>query len=173
MRIESASAEDAPAIAETHVLAWQHAYQDILPAEFLAQLSVQQREAMWADSIAKGVPELLVARSKGQVTGFIAFGPCRDEGALPGAAEVWAIYLRPTAWSKGIGRALWLAAREQLANQGYRSVSLWVIINNQRAINFYVAAGFHAEPKTQKESIFGGVQKQKIRYIQSIQTIPG
>lgn len=168
MHIEPASVDDAFAIAEVHVIAWQYAYRDILPAEVLAKLSVQQREAMWADSIAKGVPELLVARTDGQVAGFIAFGPCRDEDRSSEAAEIWAIYLRPTALSKGIGRALWLAANQRMIKQGYRSVSLWVFTNNQRAIKFYTAAGFLVQPRTQKDSTLGGAQAQKIRYVQVI-----
>ena len=168
MHIEPASVDDAFAIAEIHVIAWQHTYRDILPAEVLAQLSVQQREAMWADSIAKGVPELLVARTEDQVAGFIAFGPCRDEDRTPESAEIWAIYLRPTALSKGIGRSLWLAANQRMIKQGYRSVSLWVFIANQRAIKFYTAAGFRVQPKTQKDSTLGGAQAQKIRYVQVI-----
>jgi ribosomal protein S18 acetylase RimI-like enzyme len=168
MHIEPASVDDAFAIAEVHVIAWQHTYSGIVPADILAQLSVQQREAIWADSIAKGVPDLLVARTEGQVAGFIAFGPCRDEGRSSEEAEIWAIYLRPTALSTGIGRALWLAANQRMIRQGYRSVSLWVFTNNHRAIKFYTAAGFRVQPETQKDSTFGGAQAQKIRYVQVI-----
>ena len=135
MHIGPAALEDARAVAQVHVLSWQHAYREILPSGFLSQLSAESREAMWHESIVKGVPELLVARVQDTVVGFIAFGPSRDEGTSPASAEVWAIYLAPNSWSSGIGRALWLAAKERMLEQSVRSVSLWVIATNERAIN--------------------------------------
>jgi hypothetical protein len=75
MHIGPAALEDARAVAQVHVLSWQHAYREILPSGFLSQLSVESREAMWHESIVKGVPELLVARVQDTIVGFIAFGP--------------------------------------------------------------------------------------------------
>ena len=168
MHIGPASLEDAHAVAQVHVLSWQHAYRNVLPSEFLSQLSVERRAAMWHESIVKGVPELLVAKVQGAVVGFVAFGPSRDEGANPGSAEVWAIYLAPESWSSGIGRALWLAARERMLEQRVRSVSLWVIATNQRAISFYRAAGFRPADVSPKELTLGGVKVQEVRYVQAL-----
>src|SRR2546425_11530804 len=81
MHIAPARLEDARQVAEIHVTTWQSAYQGIVPAEYLASLSVDQREAMWRESIAEGVPELLVAKAEGGMIGWAAFGPCRDEGS--------------------------------------------------------------------------------------------
>lgn len=126
------------------------------------------REAMWRESIVKGVPELLVAKVRGAVVGFIAFGLSRDAGAGPADAEVWSIYLAPSSWSSGIGRALWLAAKERMLEQGVRLVSLWVIATNQRAISFYRSAGFQPEATPLKEFTLGGVQLQEVRWVQAL-----
>ena len=165
MRIEPATPEDCRAIAEVHVLSWQHAYQHLLPAEFLASLSVEQRAAMWQESLATGRPQLLVARDHGQIAGFVAFGPSRDEGAPPHCAEVWAIYVAPSSWSRGVGRMLWLAAKDRMLAQGYKMVSLWVIAGNERAIQFYLAAGFKPEAQSIKQFTLGGVQLHEVRYV--------
>lgn len=90
------------------------------------------------------------------VVGFVSFGPCRDETAPLDRGEVWAIYVAPSAWSKGAGQALWRAASERLRALGFRSVSLWVIAGNERARRFYCAAGFSVEVGSEKEFEIGG-----------------
>ena len=102
------------------------------------------------------------------MAGFVAYGPCRDEGANTSTAEIWALYLAPTAWSSGIGRALWLAGQERMVAQGMSSVSLWVFTANNRAIKFYRSAGFLPDALPVKEFTLGGVQVQEVRYVQTL-----
>lgn len=168
MSIRAANLADAEAIAQVHVTAWQHAYEHILPADFLARLSVEKRRAMWSESIAKGQPHILVAETNGQITGFAAYGPCRDEGSSPTSFEIWAIYLSPPYWSLGHGRELWLASREAVIAIGANRISLWVIENNERAIKFYLAAGFVPDPNSAKSLELGGAQINEIRYVQQL-----
>jgi ribosomal protein S18 acetylase RimI-like enzyme len=156
---------DARAIAEVHVQSWQSAYRDLLPQAFLDALSVEKRQAMWAESLAKKKPSLLVAEVDERIVGFSAFGPCRDEGALPTDHEVWAIYVVPSQWSTGLGQQLWLQAKEAMARQGATRISLWVLAGNQRAIRFYVAAGFRPEPGLVKSFEMAGVRFQERRYL--------
>jgi ribosomal protein S18 acetylase RimI-like enzyme len=165
MRVEPAVVEDAHAIAAVHVASWQVAYADLLPSDYLFSLSVAQREAMWKESLERGTPQLLVARSEREVVGFCAFGSSRDEGAMASCAEVWALYLEPNVWSRGVGRTLWLAALECMLEQGFKSVSLWVIANNERAIRFYRAAGFSPEEGSLKEFTLGGTPMHEVRLI--------
>jgi ribosomal protein S18 acetylase RimI-like enzyme len=164
MHVERAKLEDAHAIAEIHVLTWRAVYQGIVPADYLATLSVEKREALWRDSIAKGTPELWVAKTEGRVIGWVASGPCRDKGTPPQVGEVWAIYVTPSHWSSGVGRALWLTARERLQQHGYKSVSLWVLAENSRAIKFYLAAGFAPDLSSTKELTLGGKPLTEVRY---------
>ena len=165
MSIRAATLADADAIAQVHVASRRHAYQGILPAEFLSRLSVEKRQATWSDSIAKGTPHILVAEVAGQVIGFSAVGVCRDKDSLPASFEVWAIYLSPAHWSLGHGRALWLASREASIARGARRISLWVIANNERAIRFYRAAGFVPEFNSLKAFELGGMQVNEVRYV--------
>jgi ribosomal protein S18 acetylase RimI-like enzyme len=164
MRIEPATLDDARAIAEVHVLTWHAAYQTIFPTEYLAGLSIDEREALWRESIPKGDPEIWVARIEGRIVGCISFGRCRDEGASPQTGEVWAIYVMPSHWSTGVGRTLWLNARERMKQQGYKSVSLWVLAENARAIDFYLAGGFVPNPSSAKDITRGGRTLKEVRY---------
>jgi ribosomal protein S18 acetylase RimI-like enzyme len=165
IRIRPATLDDAMQIAQVHIAAWQHTYRSLLPAEFLARLSVESRMKMWRESIENNHPMILVADADGTIAGFSAYGPCRDKGAAPDAFEIWALYLLPAHWSQGVGRALWLASRESMRQRGARSVSLWVIDGNERAIGFYRAAGFLPDADLPKPFELGGVQLGELRFV--------
>ena len=123
MNIDRATLSDVRAVAEIHVDAWRSAYAGILPADYLAALSVEQREAMWKKTVESGQPELLVAKDNGTVLGWVSFGSCRDKDVPSSQAEVWAICVAPNSWFKGVGRQLWHRARELLSQRGYPSHS--------------------------------------------------
>lgn len=165
MQIVRATLEDAHDIAQVHVLAWRAAYDGIVPAAHLAAQSVAKRETVWREAIAKGMPEVWVAKTAGQLLGWVAFGPSRDQDAAPQAGEIWALYVTPSHWSRGVGRQLWLRARERLAEQDYKNVSVWVLTENARAIRFYRAAGFAADPSGRKEIVMAGKPLQELRYV--------
>jgi ribosomal protein S18 acetylase RimI-like enzyme len=166
MKIEHASPEDARAVAEIHVGAWRVAYASLLSAEYLASLSVEKRTRQWAQCIAQGEPELLVAKDDhGAVLGWLSFGKCRDAGASPAEAEIWALYAAPSVWSTGVGRMLWLEARARMRAQGFEACSLWVFPQNERAIRFYRAAGFSAGSSAPQEFELDGQRLQEARYV--------
>lgn len=168
MQVTHAAPEDARAVAEIHVDTWRVAYASIVPADYLASLSVERREAMWKECIATGAPELLVAKKTGVVQGWLSFGQCRDEGAPETEAEVWAIYVAPSAWSTGAGRMLWVRARELMLAQGFKSCSLWVFPQNDRAIKFYHSAGFAHDGAAPKSFEISGTQLQEVRFISQL-----
>jgi ribosomal protein S18 acetylase RimI-like enzyme len=165
MNITAALPEDSSAIARAQVRSWQAAYAGILPPEYLAGLSVEQREALWRELISRGAPELLVAREGESVVGFIAFGSCRDADAVASQAEIWAIYVVPSHWSQGVGASLWRAARRRLEQQGYETVTLWVLTRNTRAAQFYTGVGFTPQDDSRKDVVIGGMVLQEIRYV--------
>lgn len=168
LTILRARPEDTAEIARIHVAAWQTAYRDIVPSEFLAKQSVEKRRHYWLSVVAEGLPALLVAKHSEQVVGWIAFAACRDAGSMSRDAEVWALYVDPAYWSQGVGMALWHSASTQLISQGFRSASLWVLADNQRAIRFYKAAGFHQDRIAPKEIVIGGKKLHEIRYVAAL-----
>ncbi len=165
MQVVVAQPEHCRAVAELHVASWQAAYAGILPADYLSNLSVDQRESSWQQVLAERRSELYVARTGTSVVGVISFGPCRDADAPAKRGEVWAIYVLPGAWSTGVGRLLWETAHERLLALGFLSVSLWVIEGNVRAIRFYSSAGLSIEPGSGKEFELGGAKLREIRMI--------
>jgi ribosomal protein S18 acetylase RimI-like enzyme len=165
MKIQRAVSEDVPAIARAQVRSWQAAYERIVPADHLATLSVGKREALWRELLSRGAPELLVAKDNEYIVGFIAFGRCRDEGATASRAEIWSIYVIPSHWSQGVGTQLWNQARERIAELGFHSVSLWVLADNTRAIQFYERMGFDLDEGSAKEVVIGGKTLSEVRYV--------
>lgn len=166
MQIARASAEDAQAVAEIHVESWQAAYAGIVPASYLASLSVDKRKAWWAQCIAAGTPELLVAKDDaGRMRGWINFAASRDDDAPPDQAEIWAVYVAPDSWSTGAGQLLWAHARARLVAQGFASCTLWVFTQNTRAIKFYRAAGFVRDAVPPKTFEIAGQPREEVRYI--------
>lgn len=165
MQVVHAQPEDARAVADIHVDAWPAAYAAIVPASYLASLSRENREAMWKECIASGVPELLVARKGGGVQGWLGFGRCRDEGAPSTEAELWSIYVAPAAWSTGAGRLLWSRAKELMLEQGFESCSLWVFPQNERAIGFYRSAGFAHDGAAAKSFKLDGTRLCEVRFV--------
>ncbi|MEQ5834907.1 GNAT family N-acetyltransferase [Marinobacter sp. NFXS9] len=163
MEIQAATLDDCPTIAELQVQVWRHAYRGILPERYLASLSVPKRETMWRHVVEQQQAQLLVACIAGKVSGFIVFGPARDADAPASRAEIWAIYVQATSWSGGVGRRLWLQARQDIAAEGYESISLWVLAKNARAIRFYEHAGFDVHSESRKWIDIGGATVEERR----------
>lgn len=164
--IRIAQPEDAAAIARVHIRSWQLAYRDLLPEEFLLSLdaTLARRTGFWRESIEKGAA-VLVAVVDADVAGWIAFGPSRDDDAQPGvSAEIEALYVLAEHWNTGLGRRLWLAARKHLIEQGFETLTLWVLTQNPRAIRFYRNAGLEADEASRRSISRGGRTLEEIRY---------
>jgi ribosomal protein S18 acetylase RimI-like enzyme len=164
VEIRQARHSDAAGIAAVHVRTWQAAYRGLVPDAHLDSMSVESRTEVWRDALARGEPEnVWVAAVGSEIAGWIAFGACRDaDGTRTG--EIEAVYVAAQYWGGGLGRALWLQARSCLTQRGFRRVTLWVLLENARAIRFYRAAGFAPEPGTEKEIDIGGRALMEMRY---------
>ncbi len=163
MLIRLAEPEDARAVAEIHVEAWRAAYASILSEAFLASLSVASRQAFWAQFLAEKRGDLRVAMDVERMLGWINTGPCRDQDAATGEAEIWALYVSPEVWATGVGRELWASAKASLFKKGHRRCRLWVLAQNDRAIRFYQAAGFERDETPAKTFELGGATVEEIR----------
>jgi ribosomal protein S18 acetylase RimI-like enzyme len=134
------------------VRTWQVAYRGQLPDDFLDELTstIPQRTQFW-DRAIRAAPERhqhqLVAIDDGVVVGFVTYGP-PDTASVPGAGELYAIYLDPSHWGRGYGRALMRAAERGLAEAGFSKAYLWVLETNARARRFYEIAGWRADGET-------------------------
>jgi ribosomal protein S18 acetylase RimI-like enzyme len=171
MDIRPARMQDVPAIAVVHVRSWQAAYRGLLPQAYLDGLDPGQRIGQWERSVsAAGRPDggTLVADAAGRLSGFVSYGPARDDDAdARPAGEIYAIYLLPAAWDEGIGRQLMAAALDRLGEAGFDRVILWVLDSNARARRFYEAGGWRADGAAKQDDSFG-VPMTEVRYRRSL-----
>lgn len=162
--IKPASLRDAKAIAELHVSAWQHAYTDLLDPEDLKTLSVDKRLAMWREAIEYAEPQVLVATdATGKLVGFVGFDRSRDPKTKSTTGELWALYVAPEVLGTGAGLALWDAARDACEEEGFNEVTAWVFARNDRALNFFDAAGFKRDMKTLRTTPVGSTRLEELR----------
>ncbi|WP_307793291.1 GNAT family N-acetyltransferase [Amycolatopsis sp. MtRt-6] len=119
---------------------WQAAYAGLLPEDFLARLSAGERAASWEQRIREGAGQVLVVEEDGVVVGFAAFGP----------SQLYALYLLPEFWGRGLGQAL--HDRVVAAMPGETAV-LWVLATNERAKAFYLRQGWVDDGESATEQL--------------------
>ena len=162
--VRPASPRDAKAIAEIHVATWQAAYEDFMPADYLKSMTVEKRQSYWREAIEYSEPQLLVALEADKVVGFVGYDRSRDAGSKSTVGEIWAIYVAPAHWGGGAGIALWDGAREGLKEEGCTQVTMWVLLQNERALRFCEhSAGFKREMPSLKSVAFGAAKLEEIR----------
>jgi GNAT superfamily N-acetyltransferase len=150
VRFREAVGGDAAAIGRVRHASWQAAYSGLMPADYLAGLSVDGfvlSARRMLESHAAGRISVFVAEVGGVVAGFAAVGPSRDDDAPNGTAvgELQAIYLDPAVWGLGIGRRLQEVALQQLREDGYTEATLWVLATNTGSRAFYERTGWEAD----------------------------
>jgi len=159
--IRRATVDDADAIATVHIASWRGAYAGIVPDAYLASLDVERRSELWLKSLSEGVAHTWIASDRGRTLGFATLGPARDEDAEAGDLELYAIYLDPEAWGRGVARDLMRTVLGEV-RPGV-PVSLWVIADNDRARHFYRRHGFQTDGVERREDI-GGADITEVRF---------
>lgn len=132
VQIRDASAADAPAIARVQVMSWRSTYAGLLPAAYLAGLSVARAEERWRRMLPDrglGSGTLVAVDPTGEAVGFVSLGPQR-RGIDGFAGEIYALYLHDDARGFGLGRALMAAGAERMMEAGVRSALVWCLSTN-------------------------------------------
>jgi ribosomal protein S18 acetylase RimI-like enzyme len=155
---------DARAIAEVHVRTWQEAYRDLLPPQFLAELSIEARERYWQSEIdcTPGDRAPWIADAGDEVVGFASVGPSRDADAGDRTGELYTLYVLPDCWERGVGGDLLRRAEHDLADHGYAEASLWVLAGNERARRFYEKARWRLDGARVEH--IGELEMEEVRY---------
>jgi GNAT superfamily N-acetyltransferase len=166
-RVRRATAEDAHAIASVQVASWRVGYAHAFPAEYLAGLSVDERLELWTRVLSDGGFDIFVADRDGRVAGFASAGPTEDADGTGTRGELFALYVEPTAWGRGLGRALLARAEEALREAGFDEATLWVLEDNPRARAVYARAGWKPDGG-RKLLTETGVDAAAIRYRKAV-----
>jgi ribosomal protein S18 acetylase RimI-like enzyme len=163
--IRPASVDDADAVGEVHVRAWQSAYRGVMPDDYLDGLQAQDHATRWREHLtapsSDGHP--LVVVDDHRVVGFASVGPARDSDAPSDIGQLYAINLDPEVWGRGLGRALLRVATDRLRELGYVEAVLWVVPDNQRARRLYESEGWSDDDLRRDDEVFGVVVSE-MRY---------
>ena len=136
LALREATVADANAIAEIHVGTWRVAYRGLIPDDYLASLSVEQRREYWKGALSQSGPgKVAVAEDEAGIIGFCAYGPTRDADG-EGIAEIYAVYVQPGKWNRGAGRALCELAFREAAAREHTAITLWALKGNEVAHRF-------------------------------------
>lgn len=134
-----ATTADAFGVAAVHDASWRQAYTGIIPHKSLDTM-VRRRDTQWWARAIKHSTRILVLETLGQIVGYATLGQNRVS-ALSQQGEVYELYLLPEYQGVGLGKKLFLAARQELAAIGLKGCVVWVLEDNTPAVHFYSNAG--------------------------------
>jgi ribosomal protein S18 acetylase RimI-like enzyme len=146
-KILAAATADVPDLARIHVEGWRGAYSGLVPQDHLDGLRVEDKKAQWQRWLAEGTTALIARDGAGAPAGFVSFGRLRTPppGLSPirpvYSGEIYALYLMPQFWRQGLGRHLMRDGALGLRAMKHKSLCLWVMEGNKRAVAFYKALG--------------------------------
>lgn len=167
--VRDAFVGDAAALAEIHVRAWQVAYEELMNKEYLAGLSVSQRESQWKGILENpGNRKYLVAEKGSAVRAFAAYGAARDRDVDKDTAELIALNVNPDFWRERLGETLLQAVMTKSREEGCEGVYLWVISGNTAAISLYKKYGFSHTGVSKTTDEHSGCSIDEDRYYASL-----
>jgi ribosomal protein S18 acetylase RimI-like enzyme len=146
---------DAAELARIQVARWREDYAGLVPAEVLNELTSAEAQRRWREHWAGSLERPPSSRHRvlvavGQepggervVAGFAAFGPATDADRWPGTdAELYELCVEPRHRGRGHGSRLLNATAETLTEDGFRTVSAWVLEGDSGAREFLRSAGW-------------------------------
>lgn len=135
MEIKKADYKDALGVAKVQVESWKTTYKNIVPDEYLEQMTYKNRREKWEDIISKQT--VFVAKNnKGEIIGFSNAGKERTGKFSDYEGELYAIYILNEYQGKGIGKLLLKSVFEYLKENKVFSMMVWVLENNKSRL-FY------------------------------------
>ncbi len=141
--IRFAEPADAHDIARVQTESWRTTYAGIISAEFLANMDVSRRAAVWHNGLTDRNNRngyFIAQTTIGEVVGFAIGGPERD-GHPVYKGELLAIYLLEAYQGQGIGKRLLKTVAAWLHEHHYNNMLIWVLAENTNGIAFYEALG--------------------------------
>jgi ribosomal protein S18 acetylase RimI-like enzyme len=145
--IKSATKEDISTLAALHVASKQIGYAPFCSDDYINGLNTADYKKNWVKWLESGSNVLLAFDEDNNALGFISFGGIQtrlkeDRGIMPSwPGEIYALYVHPDHWGKGVAQSLMRAATEPMRKNYWDKALLWVIDKNKRAISFYEQMG--------------------------------
>ncbi|WCS23315.1 GNAT family N-acetyltransferase [Methylobacterium sp. NMS14P] len=143
--IRRAREADLGGLSKVFDASWREAYRGIIPGVALERLISTRDRAWWRGALRRGRP-IAVVETGDLVVGYAAYGRTRSR-SLGTEAEIDELYLLPEYQGVGLGRRLFRAVRNDLADHGLARLGVWSLEDNARASAFYEGLGGVAGPR--------------------------
>jgi len=137
--IRRARPADADRLADLFDETWREAYRGIIPGVALERMISQRSSQWWLGATQRSRP-LVVVEQESSIVGYAVYGPARGR-RLQAPGEIDELYIRPTYQGLGLGRRLFRAVCNDLADHGLTRVGVWALEGNERACAFYTGLG--------------------------------
>lgn len=140
MEIRAAEAGDVDGMQRVADRAWREAHESIVGEATVEVFLEEYYDAeTFREHVESGESILLVAVEDDEVAGFALAGPTDADPETFGLSR---IYVLPERWGEGIGRALLERIERAVADRNGERITLGVMAENERAVEFYEAAGY-------------------------------
>lgn len=159
LAIRQADQGDADAIAELHIRSFLSAYEHLPQTRRSAEKGLERRVVFWKERLGRPETKTLIATAKEHVAGFIHLGPSPDDDADQTTGHIFSVHVDPAQTGSGVGGQLVESALGTLTEDGYRTATLWVLRENERARRFYSRLGWRGDGVTRNESLSVGAEE--------------
>lgn len=139
IKIRKAELTDTKGIAKVHVDSWKTTYANIVPDEYLNNLTYESREQIWINNIPYG-GVYVAENNEGKIVGFSSGGKERSGKYNGFNGELYAIYILKEYQGQGIGKALVKPIIDEIKGMGLNSMLVLVLKDNISRL-FYEAHG--------------------------------
>jgi len=159
--IRRAREADIGGLSRVFDAAWREAYRGIIPGVSLEKLIAGRGRPWWRGALDRGRPIALIETGD-TIVGYAAYGRARSR-ALGTDGEVDELCLLPEYQGIGLGRRLFRAIRNDLADHGLGRLGVWTLEDNIRAGAFYESMGGKRGPLVPDR--VAGITLAKVGYI--------
>lgn len=167
--LRKAEPKDVEAIGKIRVAAWQAAYREFMPGDFLAALDPKGNLAELRARISYPGPDFMVTVSeeRGAVVAFSIVGAPRYQTAA-NTIELWAVNVLPEYWRGGVGSSLVEKAVKDARQLGFDRIELWCIKGNVSAQSAYEKIGFLKTGRVRSTSHLTGYRLNEVQYAKAL-----
>ena len=135
--LRQATVNDAAELSRIQVDSWT-VFTDIFSPAYMANHNTfEHRFLYWMNILTRDIDRTYLIEVDGKSVGYITIGYPRDDDLACDTLELTALYLKTESIGKGYGAHVMRRIFSSIKDAGFNRLSLWVLKDNTRAIDFY------------------------------------
>lgn len=138
MNIRGANTKDIESIASLYITNWKKTYINLLPDDFLNELTLSDGIKKWQEYITKEKHKIFVAYENEKLLGFSA---CKEDEELKNCLYLDSLHVLEASRGRGIGTKLIKVVGNYAYVKGYKHMSICIVKGNNNAKKIYEKIG--------------------------------